>query len=81
METIEKNYQFFKENFNQIVKNHIGEYVVIKDCSVVAYFKDIKSGIDYMINKGYKLGEFIVQECVKKITDNMAIYHSNVIMA
>lgn len=64
---IERNYQYFKDNFNEIVKNHIGEYVVIKDCTVVAYFKDIKSGIDYMLNKGDKLGKFIVQECKKEI--------------
>lgn len=80
MDNINKNYDFFKENFDSIVKGHIGQYVVIKDCAVFGYFKTMIQAIQSMESKGYNLGEYIVQECVKNITDNMAVYHSRVIM-
>ena len=80
MESVNKNYDYFKNNFESIVKGHIGQYVVIKDCAVFGYFKTIAMAIEDMESKGYCLGDYIIQECIKNITDNMAIYHSRVIM-
>jgi hypothetical protein len=67
-------YKIICNNFDSIVKGHIGQYVVIKDYAVFGYFKTMIQAIQSMESKGYNLGEYIVQECVKNITDNMAIY-------
>ncbi len=78
MEELEKDYQYFVSNFKSITEGHIGEFVVIKDCKVIGYYKTTEDAIDDMRAHGIELGGYIVQECLNDINDNAAIYHSRV---
>lgn len=73
-----KDYEFFKANLESITKGHIGEFVVVKDCAVLGYFKTQKQAIETMKQKGHEIGTFILQECVKNINDNKVVFHSRV---
>lgn len=75
---VDINYKYFEDNFSEITKGHIGQYVVIKDCSVIGYYVDEFQAIEEMEKRGVKLGEYIVQQCLNNIDDNMVHYYSRV---
>lgn len=71
-----KNYIYFKDNFEKITRDHLNEFVVIRDCQVQVYYPTFDDAINAMIEKGYAIGSFIVQECTKSIDTTFAIYYS-----
>ena len=77
MEPTRKDYEFFKSHLQEICEGHIGEYVAIKDESVIGYYISFDEAMDTAA-KQFEMGTFIVQQCVKDISDNSVIFHSRV---
>jgi len=63
MEPTRKDYEFFKSHLQEICEGHIGEYVAIKDESVIGYYKSFDEAMDTAA-KQFEMGTFIVQQCV-----------------
>jgi hypothetical protein len=80
MDNLKLNYEYFKENYSEITKKHIDEYVVIKDCVIIGYYKTQDNALAYMKERGYELGTFIVQRCYKNLDDNKVVFHSRVLI-
>jgi hypothetical protein len=59
-----ENYKFFDVNRDAIIAGHIGEYVLIRDCAVVGYFKDIESAYGPLAHTHAEPGSYRIQECV-----------------
>ena len=78
MSNLEKDYEYFVENFKAITKDHIGKFVVIFDCKIIGYYATQEAAIAEMRKLGKELGEYIVQKCTLNIEDNNAVYHSRV---
>lgn len=74
MTSIKEDYQWFKDNRDQIIANHIGERVVIKDKNIVGYFPDDKQSLDAMNEKGFPMGTYIVQRCLSEDSDTEYYY-------
>jgi hypothetical protein len=61
---LQKEFQYYLDNQNELVKKYDGKYLVIKDCSVVGAFDtEIDAYID--ASKKYKLGTFLMQKCTQ----------------
>ncbi|MGI6594919.1 MAG: hypothetical protein ACOX24_07610 [Christensenellales bacterium] len=57
-----KNYEFFKKNFDDLYEKHKDRFVVIKDQAVLAVYDTFDEAYTTTI-KTEKLGTFLIQEC------------------
>jgi hypothetical protein len=65
--TFVREHAYFEAYHDQIVKGHLGEYVVIKGLKVMGYYKDMTEGGRDMVRRGYKPGTFATYPCTEKI--------------
>lgn len=75
---MEKLYDWFCENREDIIKGHRGEQVLIKDNAVIGYFPDEPSALKSAFEKGFHIGEFIVQDCYTEDEDTMFYFNQAV---
>lgn len=69
-----KDFNYFKENRDEIIKEHKGEFVVIKNAEVLGYYKTEENALKDMIEKEHELGSFIIQKCVTAEEDKVMYY-------
>jgi hypothetical protein len=62
-----REHAYFKAHHDQIVKGHLGEYVVIKGLEVMGYYKGMYDGGAEMVKQGYEAGTFATYPCTEKI--------------
>jgi putative alpha-1,2-mannosidase len=71
-------YQWFNENREDIIQNHAGECVLIKDNSVIGYFPNSEAALSSAETRCYAMGDFLIQDCVSKVEDTMMYYNQAV---
>jgi hypothetical protein len=71
-------YKWFDKNRDNINKGHEGDHVLLKNNSVIAYFSEESEALEYARKSGYKMGEFLIQECVSKDEECMYYYNEAV---
>ena len=59
---INKDFEYFNNHREELLKDHKNEYVVIKDASIVGFFKEQAEAFKAM--RDSELGTFIVQKCI-----------------
>jgi hypothetical protein len=67
---------YFFGNQPEIVEGHLGEWVVIKDETVIGYYKTEDEAFTAMAEAHEKLGTFMVHLC-KNPLDDIINYHNN----
>ena len=72
MYNMKDDFQWFTENRESIIKDHIGQRVVIKDKQVKGYYDTDQEAIEAM--KPVPLGEYIVQRCLTEDDDTEYYY-------
>lgn len=73
---IKEAYDYYKAHQDEIVSDHIDEYVVIKGQQICGYYENEEEAFDSMI--GEELETFIVQKCQEPGTD-IANYYNNAV--
>ena len=76
---IEIDFQYYTTHQEEIIKGHIGEFVVVKDATVQGYYKDEAQAFKAM--RGSELGTFIVKKCQKPGDDVVTYYNNRVAFA
>ncbi|MDR0320809.1 MAG: hypothetical protein LBI28_04835 [Treponema sp.] len=76
---IQKDFEYYTTHQEEIVKDHLGEFVVIKDSAIVGYFKEEAKAFESM--KENELGTFIVKKCQALGTDVVTYYGNRVAFA
>jgi hypothetical protein len=56
-------YFFYKTHQEEIIKDHLGEYVVIKTNNVLGYYKGLLDALNDMVRLNIKAGTFAVRKC------------------
>ena len=64
VKALKRLYKWFDENRNNIIKNNIGDYVLIHNNSIVGYYKDHTQALSAANSKKLKVNTFLVQKCV-----------------
>ena len=59
---LDRDFDYFLENHEALVKKYNGKFVVIKDQKVIGAYDDVGEAIKATTKK-HKLGTFSVQEC------------------
>lgn len=67
-----EDYIWFKDNRSKIIKNHIGESVVIQNKNIMGYYPNDRLALESM--EGKELGTFIIQRCLPKEQNDMFYY-------
>lgn len=77
---LEKEFKFFLEHQNDLVKKYNGRYVVIKDGKVIG---DYAGEVDAIreTTKHHELGSFLVQKCEPGSESYTQTFHSRVAVA
>jgi len=79
-EKLEKEFNYYLEHQDELVKKYNGKYIVIKDCQVIGAFDSELEAVETTA-KGHELGTFLVQKCEPGSESYTQTYHSRVAMA
>lgn len=67
MYDMKSDFDWFKHNRDEIIKNHIGERVVIQNKEIKGYYSNEEAAIKAMLPT--PAGEYIVQRCLPENED------------
>jgi hypothetical protein len=76
---IQDDFEYYASHQDEIVNDHLGEFVVIKDAAVKGYYSDEATAFEAM--KENELGTFIVKKCQPLGTDVITYYNNRVAFA
>jgi len=78
--TLEKEFKYYLEHQNELVKEYNGKYIVIKNCQVIGAYDDELQAIEET-SKEHELGTFLVQKCEPGEESYTQTFHSRVSFA
>ena len=76
-EELKKNYNYYVNNHNEIVKKYLNKFIVIKDEKILDSYDTFEEAFKKSSEK-YELGTFIIQKCTKNIEEDTRVFHSRV---
>jgi hypothetical protein len=74
---LRKEFQYYLDHQGELVKQHRGKYVVIRDCTVLGVYDSEMQAINSTI-KTHPLGTFLVQKCEPGAESYTQTFHSRV---
>ncbi len=75
---LEIEYKYFISNIDQLIKEHLNEYVVIVNEKILGFYSSEEEALKNMA--GHELGTFLVQQCIPA-DQNIQKYYSRVVFA
>jgi hypothetical protein len=70
-------YKWFDENRDSVIANHLNECVLLKDNSVIGYFSNTEAALSAAQEKGFNMGDFLIQHCITDEEEIMLYYNYN----
>lgn len=80
MDKLDKEYQYFRVNRNELLKQYKDKFIVIKDQKVVGSYSTEQEAYEDSVQK-FELGTFLLQKCVVEDEEQKAVFHSRVLFA
>jgi hypothetical protein len=77
---LEKEFNYFLNNLDELVEKYKGKYIAIKDENVLGAYDTMEQAISET-NKMYELGTFLIQKCESGEEAYTQTYHSRVSFA
>ena len=78
IEQLKKEFQYYLEHQNELVKQYNGKYIVIKGNEVIgAYDSELEAVTE--TSQQHELGTFLVQKCELGTSSYTQTYHSRAI--
>ena len=74
---LKKQFGYYIDNQDELVKKYNGKFIVIKDCAVIGAYDDELEAITET-SKKYELGTFLVQKCIPGSEGYTQTFHSRV---
>jgi hypothetical protein len=78
--TLQREFEYYLANQEELVKQYSGKYLVIRDCQVIGAFDDELEAVR-ATSKKYPLGTFLVQKCEPGSDSYTQTFHSRVAFA
>ena len=75
---LKKEFQYYLDNQEELVKKHLAKFLVIKDQGVVGVYDTKQEAYDEATSK-YELGTFLIQHCLPGSLSHTQTFHSQVI--
>jgi len=80
MNKLEKEFNYYLERQDELVKKYNGKFIVIKNCEVLGAFDSELEAIEKTAEQ-HELGTFLVQKCEPGNESYTQTYHSRVVVA
>ena len=77
---LDREFKYYLANKEELVKKHLGKYLIIKDEAVVGVYDSELAAYSYGTSK-YALGTFLIQQCLPGDENYTQTFHSRVIFA
>jgi hypothetical protein len=77
---LDKEFKYYLDNQNILVKKYDGRYIVIVGEKVVGDYDDYSQALSHSL-KNYEMGTFLVQKCSPGEKDYTLTFHSRVAFA
>ena len=77
MSGLEKEFEYYLEHQDELVKQYNGKFIVIKDCNVIGDFDSELEAVE-KTSKIHELGTFLIQKCSPGAESYTQTYHSRV---
>jgi hypothetical protein len=74
---LNKEFEYYLDNQDELVKLYNGKYLIIKDKSVVGSFEKEEDALYSALDK-YEQGTYIIQKCSPGEWDYAQMFHSRV---
>jgi hypothetical protein len=74
---LEKEFNYYLEHQEELVKKYNGKFLVIKDCNVIGAYDSELEAVE-KTTKEHELGTFLVQKCEPGSESYTQTYHSRV---
>ena len=74
---LEKEFKYYLQNQEELVKKYNGKFVVIKDLKVIGTYESELEAIKKTAEK-YELGTFLIQKCEPGTESYTQTFHSRV---
>lgn len=74
---LKKEFEFYLERQDELVKQYDGKFVVIKNGKIIGVYDDVRTAVE-TTSKDHKIGTFLVQKCSAGDKDYTAVFHSRV---
>lgn len=75
--SLDKEFEFYKSQQEELVKQYLGKFLIIKDQKVVGSFDTKLEAYNDGV-KNYGLGNFLLQECLPGEDNYTQTFHSRV---
>jgi hypothetical protein len=72
---LEKEFNYYLEHQEELVKKYNGKFLVIKDCNVIGAYDSELEAVE-KTTKEHELGTFLVQKCEPGSESYTQTYHS-----
>ena len=72
---LEKEFKYYLEHQDELVKMHNGKFIVIKDCQVIGSYASETEAIAETLTK-HDLGTFLLQKCEPGNASYTQTFHS-----
>ncbi len=80
MEKLEREFKYYLEHQNELVKKYNGKFIVIKNGEVIGAFDSELEAVEKTAEQ-HELGTFLVQKCEPGSESYTQTYHSRVSFA
>jgi hypothetical protein len=78
--SLKKEFEYYLQHQDELVKQYNGKYIVIKDSVVIgAYASDLEAVT--ITSREHELGTFLIQKCEPGTSSYTQTYHSRVTFA
>jgi len=77
MGNLDDLYKWFDENRGTIITGHLNEAVLLKDNTVIGYYPNDNAALSAAKENGFKIGEFLIQDCITDEEEIMLYYNHN----
>lgn len=76
-ETIKNQYEYYKNNIEELSKKYLGKHIVIKNMQVIGAYGSFGEALNNTL-KDHEIGTFIIQHCKGSLTDEIQNFTSRV---
>jgi len=77
MENTDNLYKWFDKNRETIINDHLNECVLLKNNSVIGYYMNTEAALSAAQEKGFNMGEFLIQHCITNEEELTLFYNFN----
>jgi len=79
MANLKKEFTYYLEHQDELVRQHKGKFIVIKNCQLIGVYDSEIEAITET-RKHHNLGSFLIQKCEPGSNSYMHMYHSRVVL-